>query len=174
MRPPSRQLAPGARIARPPPLGRQGAAPGDQRAPPSPLPLPLRPKSGQRKTEPPPKRPLHPGCGGIAAEAGARTPCLLPADGGPAASGTAQTERPLQRPARGRRGRGPGRGGPPPLPSPPRRIDPLAADRAAPDARGHPATPTETTDGRPTPDGAGRWRAVGQHPHPPPTSPPPA
>ena len=47
MRPPSRLLAPGAGTARPPPLGRQGAAPGDQRAPPTPPPLPLRPKSGR-------------------------------------------------------------------------------------------------------------------------------
>ena len=52
VRPPSRRLVPGAGTARPPPLGRQGAAPGDQRSPPTPpLPLPLGPKSGQRQTE---------------------------------------------------------------------------------------------------------------------------
>ena len=43
---------------------------------------------------PPPKRPLHPGCGGTTAEAGARTPRPLPADGGPAAPRMAQTEPP--------------------------------------------------------------------------------
>ena len=51
MRPPSRQLAPGAGTARPPPLSRQGAAPGDQRPPPTSPSLPLRPKSGRRQTE---------------------------------------------------------------------------------------------------------------------------
>ena len=51
MRPPSRRLAPGARTARPPPLGRQGAAPGDQRAPPTAPLLPLRSKSRRRQTE---------------------------------------------------------------------------------------------------------------------------
>ena len=35
-----------------------------------------------------------------------------------------------------------GRSLPPSLPAPPRRTDPLAADRAAPDAHGRPATPT--------------------------------
>ena len=145
MRPPSRWLAPGpGPPCCPPPTGRQGAGPGDQRPPPTPPPLPLRPKSGRRQTEvtaaphPPLKRPLHPGCGGTTAEAGARTPCLLP--------------------ARGRRGRGPGRG----------------ADRAQrrrppgnPHGTGVPRWGTlETTDGRPTPGGAGR------PPHPPPASPP--
>ena len=118
MRPPSRWLAPGACR---PPLGRQGAAPGDQRAPPiSPPP----PSQAQERTEadrrtgspaPPPKRPLHPGCRGTRTEAGARMPCPLPADGGLAAPRTAQTQRPFQRPARGRRGREPGRGGSCPL-----------------------------------------------------------
>ena len=59
--------------------------------------------------EPPPKRPLHPGCGGTTAEAGAHTPCLLLADSGLAMPRTAQTERPYQRLARGRRGREPPR-----------------------------------------------------------------
>ena len=91
----------------------------------------------------------------------------------------AQTERPLQKPAWGRRGREPGRGGSPPAPLP-RRTDPLAAGRAAPDAGGPPATPTarlypavgtpETTDGRPMPDGAGGRGAVGR-PRPPPPPP---
>ena len=59
------------------------------------------------------------------------------------------------------------------VPPPPRRTDPSAADRTAPDDRGRPATPTarvyprggtpETKEGRPTPDGAG-----GAPPHPPP------
>ena len=68
-------------------------------------------------TRGPPHSPPPPqGCGGTTAEAGACTPCLLPTNGGPAAPRTAQTERPYQRPARGRRGRKPGRGGPPPSP----------------------------------------------------------
>ena len=107
------------------PPGCQEAAPGDQRAPPTPPPPPTQ---AQERTEadrrnggpaPPPKRPLHPGCGGTTAEAGTHTPCLLPADSGPAAPRTAQTERPFQRPAQGRRGREPGQGGSPPLPPPP-------------------------------------------------------
>ena len=169
-----------------PPLGRRKAAPGDQRAPPTPPPPPL--TQAQERTEadrrnggpaPPPKRPLHPGCGGTTAEAGARTPCPLPADGGPAAPRTAQTERPYQRPARGRRGREPGRGGSPPPPAPARRTDPLAADQAAPDARGRPATPTA----RVYPGGARRRQRMagrrptgrgGRPPHPPPRPPPPA
>ena len=74
----------------------------------------------------------------------------------------------------------------PPPPPPPRRTDPLAADQAAPDAHGRPATPTaqvyprgaraETKDGGPTPDGAGGRGAVQQppFPSPPPPAPPPA
>ena len=112
------------------------------------------------------------------AEAGARTPCPLPAEGRPAAPRTAQTERPLQRPARGRRGREPGRGGSPPLPPHPRRADPLAAARSAPDARGRPATPAA----RVYPGGArqrprmARRRLTGRGggpPSPPPPSSPP-
>ena len=87
-----------------PPPGRQEAAPGDQRAPPlSPPPLPLRPMSRRRQTEktaaphPPRRGRCTQGCGGTTAEAGTRTPCPLPADGGPAAPRTAQTERPYQR-----------------------------------------------------------------------------
>ena len=95
-----RHAAPGSAVRR----RRQGT-----RGPP-PLP-PLPPTQDQERTEadrrngspaPPPKRPLHPGWGGTMAEAGARTPCPLPADGGPAVPRTAQTERPYQRPARGR------------------------------------------------------------------------
>ena len=151
----------------PPPPAVRRRRQGTRGPPPlHPPPLPLRPKSGRRQTEEtavrtPPKRPLHPGCGGTTAEAGAHTPCLLPADGGPAAPGTAQTERPYQRPARGRRGREPGRGGFPPLPPPPSRTDPSAADRAAPDARGRLATPTA----RVYPGGARRGqRKGGQRP----------
>ena len=172
MRPPSRCLAlPAGTAMQPPPCPSGGGARGPEGPPHSPPP----PTQAQEWTEadrrnggpaPPPKRPLHPGCGSTTAEAGARTPCPLPADGGPAAPRTAQTEQPYQRPARGRRGREPGRGGSPPLPPPPpRRTDPSAADRTAPDARGRPATPMarvypeggtpETTAGRPTPDGAG-------------------
>ena len=44
-------------------------------------------------------------------------PCPLPTNGRPAAPRTEQTKRPLQRPALGKRGREPGRGGSPPSPS---------------------------------------------------------
>ena len=69
------------------------------------------------------------------------------------------------------------------FPPPPRRTDPLAADRAAPDARGRPATPgarvypggarrrQRMAGRRPTRRGAGgRW---GGPPNPPPLLPPP-
>ena len=189
MRPPSRWLAPGARTAMPPPLSANRRQRQGTRGPP-PLPPPPRTQA-QERTEAdrrndgpatPSKRPLHPGCGGTTAEARARTPCPLPADGGPAAPRTVQTERRFQRPARGRRGREPGRVGPPPLPPPPRRTDPLAADRTAPDARGCLATPTS----RVYPGGArrrqlmagrrptGRGGGEAAPPPPPPCSPPPA
>ena len=174
----------------PPPRPSGGGARGPEGPPHSPPPPPTQ---AQERTEadrrnggpaPPPKRPLHPGCGGTTAEAGARTPCPLPANGGPAAPRTAQTERPYQRAARGRRGREPGRGGSTPLPPPPRRTDPLAADRTAPDARGCPATPTA----RVYPERARqRQRMAGQRPtggwgggaappapRPPPPLPPPS
>ena len=152
---------------------------------PPPPPPPPPPTRAQERTEAdrrnggpasPPKRPMHSGCAGTTAEAGARTPCPLPADGGPAAPRTAQTERPYQRPAWGRRGREPGRGGSPPLPPPPRRTDPSLADRTAPDARGRPVTPTarvypggarrrqRMADRRPT----GRGGRAGGPPTPPP------
>ena len=74
-------------------------------------------------------------------------------------------------------------GGFPPPPSPPRRTDPLAADRAALDAHGRPATPTarESPGGarqrqqmvgrRPTGWGGGGWRSG---PPSPPLAPPPS
>ena len=111
--------------AAPPSRPSGGGARGPEAPPHSPLPPPTQ---AQERTEadrrnggptPPPKRPLHPGCGGTTAEADAHTPCLLPADGGPATPRTAQTERPYQTPAGGRRGRELGRGGSPPLPLPP-------------------------------------------------------
>ena len=145
--------------------------------PPPPTQAPERTEADRRNggPAPPQKRPLHPGCGGTTAEAGARTPRPLPADGGPAAPRTAQTERPYQMPARGRRGREPGHEVPPPLPQPPpRRTGPSAADGTAPAARGRPATPTA----RVYPRGARRrQRMAGQRPtgrggggsaHPPP------
>ena len=124
MRPPSRWLAPGAGTAMPPPLRPSG---GGARGPEAPPHSPPPPTQAHERTEarnggpaPPQKRLLHPGCGGTTAEAGAHTPRPLPADGGLAAPRMAQTERPYQRPARGRRGREPARGGsPPPDPSPP-------------------------------------------------------
>ena len=173
MRPPSRRLAPGAGTARPPPLGRQGAAPGDQRAPPTPPPLPLRPKSGRRQTKEtaaphPPRR------GRCTRGEGAprprqappvnrpHAPALPAADrrrtGGAqdGANGATPSEAGLGKAgARTRAGRFP------PPPSPHRRTDPLAADRAAPDAHGRPATPTA----RVYPRGARRrQRITGQRP----------
>ena len=134
---------------------------------PPPLPPPP-PSQAQERMEadrrncgaaPPPKRPLHPGCGGTTAEAGARTPCPLPADGGLAAPRTAQTERPFQRPARGRRGREPGRGGSPPLPP----LPPAALTRWRPTgARLTPADARQPPRHEYTPGGlAGdnRWQA---------------
>ena len=106
----------------PPPRPSGGVARGPEgpphSPPPSPTQAPERTEADRRNggPTPPPKRPLHPGCGGTTAEAGAHTPCLRPADGGPATPRTAQTERPYQRPARGRGGREPGRGGSPPSP----------------------------------------------------------
>ena len=175
------------RHAAPPPWPSGGGARGPEGPPHSPPP----PTQAHERTEadrrnggpaPPQKRPLHPRCRGTTAEAGARMPRPLPADGGPAAPRTAQTERPYQRPARGRRGREPGRGGsPPPPPPPPRRTGPSAADRTAPDARGRPASPTA----RVYPGGARRKQRMagrrptgrgggGAAPPAPPCSPPPA
>ena len=138
----------------PPPRPSGGGARGPEGPPPPPPPTQAQErKEADRRNggpTPPPKRPLRPGSGGTTAEAGAYTPCLLPADGGPATPRTAKTERPYQRPARGRRGREPGReSSPPPLP-PPRRTDPSAADRTAPHARGRPATPTAGVRGSAT------------------------
>ena len=188
MRPPSRWLAPGAGTAMPPPAPpSEGVARGPEGPPQSPPPT-----QAQERTEadqrnggptPPPKRPLQLRCGGTTAEAGAHTPCLLPADSGPATPRTAQTERPYQRPPRGRRGREPGRGGSPPLPPPllpPHRPVSGRPDRARrPRPPGNPhgtsiprgGTPG-ATEGRPTPDGAGG--RGGRPPRPPTPAHPPA
>ena len=121
--PPADGWPPGLRPPCPPPSAVRRQREGTRGPPPPPPP----PTQAQERTEadrrngspaPPPKGPRHPGCGGTTAEAGARTPCPLPADGGLAAPRTAQTERPYQRPARGRRGHELGRGDPPPLPPP--------------------------------------------------------
>ena len=143
---------------------------GTRAPPPLPPPLPLRPKSRRRQTEEtaaphtPPEEAAAPG---------------MPADGGPAAPRTAQTERPYQRPARGRRGREPGRGVPPPSP-PPAAL--TRRRRTGPRLRpcGRPATPTsrvyprgarrgqQKAGGRPT----GRGGRGGGPPSPPPRTPP--
>ena len=188
MRPPSRWLAPGAGTAMPPPPRPSGGGARGPEGPPHPPPPP--PSHAQERTEAnrrnggpasPPKRPLHPGCGGTTAEAGARTPCPLPAEGGPAAPRTAQTERPFQRPPGEDGGANQGGGVPPPSPPPPCHSDPLAADRTAPDARGRPATPTarvypggarrrqQMAGRRPT----GRGGGGGGPPTPPPAPAPP-
>ena len=166
MRPPSRWLAPGAWTALPPPPRPSGGgARGTEGPPHSPPP----PTQAQERTEadgrnggpaPPPKRPLHPGCGGTTAKAGARTPCPLPADGGPAAPRTAQTERPYQRPARGRRGREPGRGGSPPLPPPPPAHWPIGG---RPD-RARLPRPPGNPHGTCIPRGGRRQRMAGRRP----------
>ena len=191
MRPPSRQLAPGPGTARPPPLGRRGAAPGDQRPPPTPPPLPLRPKSGRRQTEEtaaphPPRR------GRYTRGQGAPRPRQAPPVNRPhapalPAAGRRRTGRfqdGAHRVAPSEAGLGKTgartRAG---FPPPPRRTDPLAADRAAPDARGRPATPTARrrpprhagdniwqADAR----GGGRMGGGGAAPPPPPPAPPPS
>ena len=172
---------------RPPPLGRQEAALGDQRAPPTaPPPSHSGPRADggrpkKRRPRTPPKEAAAPGVRGHHGRG--RRPHALPAAGrrqtGGAqdgANGAALSEAgPGKTGARTRAG-----GPPPPPPPPPRRTDPLAADQAAPDARGRPATPTarlypgggtpETTDGGPTPDGAG---GRGGGPPTPPPAPPP-
>ena len=192
VRPPSRRLTPRAGTARQPPLGRQGAAPGDQRAPPTPPPLPLRPKRGQRQTEetaaphPPKRGPCGRGEGAPRPRQAPpvnrpHAPALPAADrrriGGTqdGANGAAPSEAGL-----GKTGARTRAGGSPALLPRPRRTDPLAADRAAPDARGRPATPTarvypggarrrQQMAGRR--GGGGRW---GGPPTPPPSSPIPA
>ena len=180
---------------------RQAASPrpsgGGARGPDSPPhspPLPLRPKSGRRRTEettaphpprrgrctwgegaprprqaPPVNRPHAP-----ALPAAGRRRTGGAQDG---ASGAAPSEAGL-----GNTGLQTRAGGVPSPSPPPHRTDPLAANRAAPDARGRPATPTagvypkggtlETTDGRPTPNGAGEGGRWGGPPPPPPCSPP--
>ena len=174
MRPPSRQLAPGAGTARLPPLGHQGAAPGDQRAPPTPPPSPSGPRADggrpkRRRPRTPPREAAAPGVRGHRSRgkrprgtARILPPCPLPTDGGPAgaqdgANGTAPSEA-----SQGKAGaRTRARGFPPPFRLPPRRTDPLAADRAAPDAHGRSATPTAVV----YPEGAHRrQRMAGRRP----------
>ena len=199
MRPPSRRLAPGAGTARPPPLGRQGAAPGDQRAPPTPPPpSPSGPRADggrpkRRRPRTPPRRGrCTRGEGALRSRQAPpvnrrHAPALPAADrwrtGGAqdGANGAAPSEAGLGKAgARTRAGGFP----PPPSPPPPRRTDPLAADRAAPDARGRPATPTarvypggarrrqRMAGRRPTGRGGGGRRSGPPTP-PPPRSPPP-
>ena len=158
-----------------------------------PPPLPLRPKSGRRQTEET-AAPQPPRRGRCTRGAGAPRPRQAPARPArcrPTADGRRPGRRKRSGPIRGRPGEdgGANQGGgfPPPSPPPPtRRTDPLAADRTAPDARGRPATRTarvypgggtpETTDGRPTPHGAGERGGgpASPPPPPPPRSPPPA
>ena len=172
-----------------PPPGRQEAAPGDQRAPHTPPPLPLRPVSGRRQTEEtaaphPPRR------GRCTRGAGAPRPRQAPAR--PArCRPTADWRRPgrckLRGPIRGRPGedRGADQGGgvpppfPPPPPPPPHWPVGGRPDRARrprppgnPHGRSIPRGDTpETTDGRPTPDGAGGGGAgLPTPPAPPPPS----
>ena len=133
-----------------PPRGRQGAVSGDQGPPPSPPPPGPRADGGRLERQQPgspPGKPLHPGAGGTAAatSAGARqgppvdrphTPALPATDR--QRNGAAHSEASLGK--AGARTRA--RRSLPPSPPPPRRTDPLAADQAAPDADGRPATPT--------------------------------
>ena len=169
----------------PPPRPSRGVARGPE-GPPHSTPPP--PAQAQERTEAdrrnggpttPPKRPLHPGCGGTTAEAGAHTPCLLPADSGPATPRTAQTERPYQRPARGRRGREPGRGGFFPSPPPPAALTrrgptgPRPTPAAARQPPRHEYTPGGHAGGnRGQADARRGGGAGGRPPHPPPAPPP--
>ena len=123
MQHPSRRLAPGAGTARPPPLGRQGAAPGDQRAPPhSPPPSPSGPRADEgrpkrRRPRTPPEEAAAPGVRGHRGRG--KRPHALPAAGGwrtggtqDGANGAAPSEAgPGKMGARTRAG-----GSPPPLP----------------------------------------------------------
>ena len=166
-----------------PPRGRRGAAPGDQRASPSPSP-PSGPRADggrpeRQRPRTPPGRPLRAGGGG-----GAPRPRQAPrvnrlhAPAPPAtdrrrtggaqdgANGAAPSEAGLGKAGARTRARRPL----PPSP-PPRRTDPLAADRAAPDAHGRPETPTarvyprgarrrqRMADRHPTGRGGGGWRS---------------
>ena len=194
MRPPSRRLAPGAGTARLPPLGRQGAAPGDQMGPPHSPPLPLRPKSGQGQT----KRMAapHPPRRGCCTQAeGAPRPRQAPPMNRPHAPALPTADRRrtsgaqdgANKAAPSEAGLGKARartmaGRSLPPPSRPRRTDPLAADRAVPDAHCRPATPTarvypegarqgqRMAGRRLTSAGAGGGRAA--PPPPPPTASP--
>ena len=169
----------------PPPRPSGGGARGPKGPPHSP---PLPPTQAQERTEadqrkggpaPPPKRPLHPGCGGTTVEAGACTPCPLLADGRTGGAQDGADRAALSEAGPGKTGARIRAGGFPPPPPPPRHTDPLAADQAAPDARGRLATPTArvypgggtpgTTDFRPTPD-----RGGAAAPPPPPPLPPPS
>ena len=171
---PQPTAAPGAGTARPPPLGRQGTAPGDQRAPPTPPPpSPSGPRAdGGRPKRRRPRTP--PRMGRCTRGEGAPRPRQAPpvnrphAPALPAAdrrrTGGAQDGTNGAAPSGAGLGKAGARtrvgGSPPPFP-PPRRTDPLAADRAAPDARGRPATLTARVY-----PGGGRRRQqmAGQHP----------
>ena len=190
MRPPSRWLAPGAGTAMPPPPRTSGGGARGREGPPHSPPPPLhsgpradggRPKKGQPRT--PPEEAAAPGVWGHHGQAGARTPCPLPADGGPAAPRTAQAERPYQRPARERWGHEPGRGGSPPLPPPPpgaltRRwpTGPRPTPAAARQPPWHEYTPEgHAGDNRRQADARRGSGARGRPPHPPhPPLPPPS
>ena len=173
----------------PPPLPSGGGARGPEGPPHSPPPPS---NSGQRadggrpkKRRPgtPPEEAAAPGVRGHhgrgrrphALPAAGRRRTGVPRDG---ANGAALSEAGL-----GKTGRKPGRGGSPPLPPPPPcRTHPLAANQAAPDARGHSATPTarvypggarrrqQMAGRRPT----GRGGGQGGGPPKPPPRPPPA
>ena len=140
MRLPSRRLAPGAGTARPPFLGRQGAAPGDQRPPPTPPPpSPSGPRADggrpkRRRPRTPPEEAAAPGVRGHCVR-GKRphAPTLPAADR--RRTGTAQDGANGAAPSAAGLGKAGSRtraGGLPPPPPPPCRTDPLAADRQPP------------------------------------------
>ena len=198
MRPPKPTAGPRGRDRQAtPPRPSGGGARGPEGPPHSP-PLPLRPKSGRRQTEEtaaphPPRRGRY--TRGERAPRPRQAPPVnrlhapaLPAADRPrtagvqdGANGAAPSGAGL-----GKAGAGTRDGVFPPPPSPPRRTDPLAADRAAPDARGRPATPTarvypgvacqrqRMAGQRPTGRGGGRGAAEWPPHPPPPRSPPPA
>ena len=168
-----------------PPRVSGGGARGPEGPPHSPPPPPSGPGAdGGRLKKRRPRTPLEEAAApGVSGHHGrGRRPHALPA-AGRRRTGGAQDGANGAAPFRGRSGKAGGAnqgGGVAPPSPPPRRTDPLAADRTAPNARGRPATPTAQVypaGARRRPRMAGR-RPTGlggggaAPPHPPPCSPP--
>ena len=200
MRPRSRQLAPRGRnrqAASPRPSG--GGVRGPECSPPSPPP-PAQEQTEADRRDSGPALPRGGRCTQKGGQSGRGKRGRAPsAPGEPPARSritryrpTTERRRPGRRkqscPLRGRPGEGGGANHgeeiTPPLPTPPRRTDPLAAHRAAPDAHGCPATPTAQVYSRgarqiqrmagrhPTWQGGGEQQSAPPSPPPPPPLPP--